>query len=171
MITMTEELKYATFNTDMGWIGILSSASGLLGTTLPRPSAQEAYQLLDVKDATWSPYLFDNLMQRFHLYFSGRKVAFPDRLDLSRATAFQQQVWEKTRLIAYGNTRSYRWVAERIEKPGAARAVGQALARNRLPIIIPCHRVLSSGGKLGGYNGGVEMKKYLLNLEAFAIND
>jgi methylated-DNA-[protein]-cysteine S-methyltransferase len=158
-------------NTKVGWIGILSSASGLLRTTLPQPSAQEAHQLLGVKDATRSPDLFEDLLQRFRLYFSGHKVTFPDRLDLSNATTFQRRVWEMTRPIAYGDTRSYRWVAEQIEKPGAARAVGQALARNPLPIIVPCHRVLSSNGLLGGYSGGLEMKKYLLKLEALASTD
>ena len=165
---MTRELKYVTFSTDKGWIGILSSAEGLLHATLPRRSAQEALWLLDANNASWSPHLFEELIQRFQSYFAGRKVAFSDRLDLSRATAFQHQVWEVTRLIPYGNTRSYAWVAEQIGKPGATRAVGQALSRNPLPIIVPCHRVLTSRGKLGGYSGGVEMKSHLLNLEAVA---
>ena len=166
---MTRELKYVTFDTDMGWIGILSSAIGLLRTTLPQHSAQEAHQLLGVSYATWSPYLFDDLIQRFRTYFSGRKATFPDKLDLSGATAFERQVWEITRHIPYGKTRSYTWVAGQIEKPMAVRAVGQALGRNPLPIIVPCHRVLAKNGKLGGYSGGVEMKKYLLYLET-AVN-
>ena len=165
---MTGELRYITFNTDMGWIGILSSARGLLRTTLSQPSAQEAHKLLGINYATWSPHLFDDLIQRFRAYFGGRKVAFPDKLDLSGATAFQCRVWEVTRLIPYGSTRSYLWVAEQIEKPRAARAVGQALASNPLPIIVPCHRVLTSSGKVGGYSGGVEMKKRLLWLESSA---
>ena len=165
---MTRELKYVTFNTGMGWIGILSSARGLVRTTLPQPSAQEAHQLLGTSHAIWSPYLFSDLIQRFNAYLGGRRVTFPDPLDLSQATAFQRQVWEATRLIPYANTKSYLWVAEQIEKPGAVRAVGQALGRNPLPIIIPCHRVIASDGRLGGYSGGVEMKRYLLWLEASA---
>ncbi len=161
---MTTELTYAVFNTEMGWIGVLGSARGLRHTTLPQPSPQAAYQLLG-ESATWSPHLFEDLAQRFGTYFSGHEVTFPDRLDLSRATTFQRQVWEVTRLIPYGNTRSYRWVAEQMEKPETARAVGQALARNPLPIIVPCHRVITSGGKLGGFSGGLEMKRYLLWLE------
>jgi len=165
-----EELRYITFNTDMGWVGILGSAKGLLGTTLPQCSAQEARQSLGDRAtyATWSPHSFEDLIQRFRSYFSGHRTTFPDELDLSQATAFQRQVWEITRLIPYGDTRSYSWVAEQIGKPGAARAVGQALARNLLPIIVPCHRVVASDGKLGGYSGGVEMKRYLLRLEASA---
>ncbi len=162
------KLKYVTFNTDIGWIGLLSSKGGLVRTTLPQPSAPEARQLLGDSLAAWSPYLFDDLIQRFKDYFRGHRVAFPDRLDLSAATTFQRRVWESTRLIPYGDTRSYIWIAEQIGKPKAARAVGQALAKNPLPIIIPCHRVLASSGKLGGYSGGVEMKKKLLHLEAAA---
>jgi len=104
-------------------------------------------------------------MGRFRIYFSGDEITFPDELDLSGATHFQRRVWEITRLIPYGETRSYTWVAQQVGKPGAARAVGQALARNPLPIIIPCHRVLTIDGKLGGFSGGTEMKRCLLQLE------
>ena len=166
---MTGELRYTTFTTDMGWVGILGSVKGLRNTTLPQPSAQEAQQLLgDLNDATRAPHSFDNLIQRFRIYFGGHRVTFPDLLDLSGATTFQRQVWEITRLISYGETRSYAWVAEQIGQPRAVRAVGQALGKNPLPIIIPCHRVIASQGKLGGFSGGVEMKKHLLSLEAAA---
>jgi methylated-DNA-[protein]-cysteine S-methyltransferase len=167
---MTGELQYIVFNTDMGWIGILASVKGLRRTTLPQRSAQEARQLLgdSINDATWAPHLFDDLVQRLRIYFSGHRVTFPDELDLSGATPFQRQVWGKTRLIPYGETRSYAWVAKQIAKPAAVRAVGQALGRNPLPIIIPCHRVIASDGQLGGFGGGVEMKKCLLSLEAAA---
>ena len=124
--------------------------------------------MLDEKanNATLSPHLFDDLVERLRIYFAGHKITFSDKLDLSGATPFQRQVWEITMLIPYGETRSYTWVAEQIKQPGAVRAVGQALSRNPLPIIIPCHRVLAINDKLGGYSGGVEMKQYLLWLEA-----
>jgi len=164
------ELRYTTFNTEIGWVGILGSATGLLRITLPQRSPKEARQLLGdgVNHATQAPLLFKELMERLKSYFGGYKTSFPDKLDLSRATAFQRQIWEITRLIPYGETRSYAWVAKQNGKPGAVRAVGQALARNPLPIIIPCHRVVASDGKLGGYSGGAEMKRYLLRLEASA---
>ena len=154
----------------MGWVGILGSTKGLLGITLPRPSAQEACQLLGdrVNYATRSPHRFEGLMERLRAYFDGHQVAFPDELDLSGATPFQRKVWEITRLIPYGKTRSYLWVAEQIKQPGAARAVGQALSRSPLPVIIPCHRVVASDSSLGGFSGGMEMKKRLLFLEASA---
>ncbi len=165
---MSGELKYITFNTDMGWVGVLGSAEGLLGTILPQRSAPEARQILgdSVNRATWSPSLFDDLVERLTVYFSGHKATFPDELDLSGATPFQREVWETTRLIPYGETRSYLWVAKQIKRPGAVRAVGQALGRNPLPIIVPCHRVVAGDGRLGGFRGGVEVKRHLLWLEA-----
>ncbi len=165
---MAGELKYLISNTSMGWVGVLGANSGLLCTTLPQPSAQEAERLLGdrVKDATWSDSFFANLMKRLRAYFAGQRLTFPDELDLSPSTAFQRKVWQITRLIPYGETRSYSWVAEQLGKAGAGRAVGQALARNPLPIIIPCHRVVASDGKLGGFSGGEGLKSSLLRLEA-----
>ena len=168
---MTRKLRYIIFNTNMGWVGILGSAKGLLRTTLPQHSAREARRLLGngVNHAVRSHNLFDGLMERFRVYLSGDRISFPDELDLSGATPFQRKVWEITRLIPYGETRSYTWVAEQVNKPRAARAVGQALARNPLPIIIPCHRVVTIDGRLGGFSGGVETKSRLLHLEASTI--
>ena len=119
------ELRYTTFDTDMGWVGILGSATGLLCNTLPRRSAQEARQLLgdNANYAAQTPHLFKDLMERLKSYFGGDKVNFPDKLDMSQATAFQRQVWKITNLIPYGEMRSYAWVAKQIGKPGAARAV------------------------------------------------
>lgn len=146
---------------------MLASADGLMATTLPQSSAEEASRLLGigVNQAVFSPESFADLVERFKVYFTGGKVNFPDELDLSGATPFQHRVWESTRLIPYGETRSYLWVARQIGKPGAVRAVGQALGKNPLAIIVPCHRVIASDGGLGGFGGGVEMKKYLLRLE------
>jgi len=167
---MIQQLNYTIFNTDMGWVGMLASAKRLLGTTLPQRSAQEACLLLgdSVNRATCSPHPFKDLMERLKAYFSGHRITFPDKLDLSQGTHFQREVWEITRRIPYGETRSYAWVAEQIRKPRAVRAVGQALGKNPLPIIVPCHRVVASDGKLGGFGGGVEMKKHLISLEASA---
>ena len=161
-------LSYTTFATDMGWMAILSSTRGLVRLTLPQDSAQGALELLDnsLSQTTRSPDSFGDIISRLRSYFGGGKAGFPDELDRSRATSFQRQVWQITRLIPYGESRSYRWVAAQIGQPNAMRAVGQALAQNPLPIIIPCHRIVASNGKRGGYSGGVKMKKHLLFLEA-----
>lgn len=169
---MTDKgLEYTIFDTAAGWIGVLRSAEGLQRTTVPQPYWEEARRRLGgewLKYAVWAPPSFADLTKRLWAYFSGQKTAFPDKLDLGDATPFQHEVGEKTRLIPYGETRSYSWVAEQIGRPGGARAVGQALARNPLPIIVPCHRVVARDGKLGGYSGGLGMKRYLLSLEASA---
>ena len=149
----------------------MGSSAGLVRTTLPQPSQREVYSWLgdSVSRATLSSPHFEGLRERFQAYFSGNRVDFPDELDLSGATPFQRSVWQTARLIPYGQTRSYAWLAGQAGSPGAARAVGQALGRNPLPIIIPCHRVLASNGGLGGFSGGLEMKRFLLNLEKAVI--
>ena len=165
-----KDLFYAVFNVDIGWVGILASRQGLLTITLPQRSSQQARRALSdrIKYAIWSPQHFDNLIERLKAYFSGHKVEFSDELDLSEATTFEREVWEIAKHIPYGETKSYTWIATQIRKPAAVRAVGQALGRNPLPIIIPCHRVLTIHGSLGGYAGGVEMKRVLLRLETSA---
>lgn len=165
---MDTELKYSVFNTKAGWMAILGSIRGLRCVTLPQPSAEEARQLLsgNLKNASQQPPLFEDLIKRLRAYFEGDRVDFTDALDPQEASPFQCEVWQKTRLIPYGETRSYSWVAEQIGKPKAARGVGHALSRNPLPIIVPCHRVIASNGSLRGFRGGLEMKGYLLSLES-----
>lgn len=161
-------MEYHVFETNDGWMAVLGSARGLVSIALPRISAQAALDSLcgDIEQAAQSPERFRDLAGRLQKYFGGLEVSFPDKLDLSAATPFQQRVWQAARQIAYGETRSYGWLAERTGKPGAARAVGQALSKNPLPIIIPCHRVIGSDGSLGGFSDGLEMKSHLLHLEA-----
>ena len=81
-------------------------------------------------------------------------------------TAFMKKVWNALQEIPYGETRSYKQIAEEIGKPKAVRAVGMANNKNKIPIIIPCHRVIGSNGKLIGYALGLDVKKYLLDLES-----
>jgi methylated-DNA-[protein]-cysteine S-methyltransferase len=164
---MPQKQYYVIFKTEAGWVGLLGSATGLKRTTLPQASKAKAIVALDVDitKATLSREYFKDLIKRFTDYFIGRRLNFPDKLDLNRATDFQRKVWEVTRCIPYGETRSYAWVAGQIGNTSAARAVGQALGKNPLPIIIPCHRVIGSDGSLGGFGGGLTLKKRLLALE------
>lgn len=98
-------------------------------------------------------------------YFDGRRRAFDVALDWRLTNGFRRDVLRATAQIPYGTTASYRDVATRAGSPAAVRAAGTALATNPLPIVVPCHRVLRSGGQLGAYLGGVEMKAQLLALE------
>ena len=164
---MNKQLCYTIFVTKQGWIGILASKAGLVSVTLPQRNRQQAVDAMgkQAQTAILSTDSFIELEDKFKHYYSGKRTTFTDKLDFSNATVFQRQVWETTRLIPYGETRSYGWVANNIGKPKAARAVGQALGKNPFIIIVPCHRVIAGDGKLGGFGGGREMKQTLLELE------
>lgn len=109
------------------------------------------------------------LRDALNSYFAGEPVTFDAvTLDLSAGTPFQQEVWRAIRAVPRGETWSYGTVARRVGKPGAARAIGQAMGANPIPIVVPCHRVIGVNG-LGGYTGGLEWKRRLLSLEGASI--
>ncbi len=159
---------YFIFSTDMGWVGIAGSESGLARIVLPRSSEQEVRGKLGglIRHGGQAANLFHDLVDRLKRYFSGQPVDFPDRLDFSGVTPFQRRVWETAMRIPYGETRTYGWIARQMNQPKATRAVGQALGRNPFPVIVPCHRVLASDGKLGGFSSGLELKRWLLDMES-----
>jgi len=99
-------------------------------------------------------------------YFDGKRQTFDLPLDL-KGTPFQQAVWAQLRMLAFGNTTSYRMIAQQIANPNAVRATGTAIGRNPVSIIVPCHRVLGAAGALSGYAGGLARKRYLLAMEGF----
>lgn len=102
-------------------------------------------------------------------YFQGKRTTFSLPFKLTGAP-FQLAVWKELQNIPYGQTTSYKEIAQKINKPKACRAVGMANNKNPLPIIIPCHRVIGSNGKLIGYAGGLKLKNYLLELEKSHTN-
>ncbi len=109
------------------------------------------------------------LRDALNSYFAGEPVTFDAvTLDLSAGTPFQQEVWRAICAIPWGDTWTYGAVARRVGKPGAARAIGQAMGANPIPIVVPCHRVIGVNG-LGGYTGGLEWKRRLLSLEGASI--
>lgn len=110
-----------------------------------------------------SPY-FESLKKELKAYFSGKLEHFTVPLDTS-GTDFQMQSWDALLAIPYGETRSYQQQAVAIKKPKAVRAVASANRNNRISILIPCHRVIGKNGKLTGYGGGLDRKKFLLELE------
>jgi len=160
-------MKSCIVDTALGWLGLGLSPAGLCTVTLPRRDRDEALVevlALGAREEAGHDELGD-LPERLRRYAHGEPVAFTDALDFSAATPFQRAVWLATQEIPYGQTRSYGWLAARAGRPRAARAVGQAMAANPWPIIVPCHRVVSSDGRLGGYGGGLDMKERLLRLE------
>jgi O-6-methylguanine DNA methyltransferase len=118
-----------------------------------------------------SPERLANAAHQVKDYLSGRRQSFDLRVDLAGLTPFQQRVLQAVARVPRGKVATYAEIARRIERPKAARAVGQALRRNPIPIVIPCHRVLASNGGLGGYTGrgGLRTKRQLLSLEGVEL--
>lgn len=114
-----------------------------------------------IVDANKTQYAVDQLDD----YLSGKRETFTCPIDFQWGTSFQQAVWNHLLTIPYGMSTSYSEVAQAIGRRQAVRAVGSAIGKNPLSIIVPCHRVLTKDGRLGGYNGGLEMKRTLLAIE------
>jgi methylated-DNA-[protein]-cysteine S-methyltransferase len=115
-------------------------------------------------DAVPDPSSFQAVGEQLAAYFRGELTAFDVPLGLA-GTPFQQRVWAALREVPYGETVSYGELAQHIGQPTASRAVGLANGRNPIGVIVPCHRVIGSGGKLVGYGGGLHRKRHLLDLE------
>ena len=161
-------MYYTIIDTELGKMGLVGSNNGLRQVILPQPSlaAVQEFIMRGFPGAVDDPNHFSDLPSRLGRYFKGEHVSFNDKLDLNDASAFKRAVWIAARAIPHGQTRSYGWIARQIGKPGALRAVGQALAKNPLPIVVPCHRVIGRDGRLTGFEGGLEMKRSLLEIEA-----
>ncbi|MDP2920368.1 MAG: methylated-DNA--[protein]-cysteine S-methyltransferase [Dehalococcoidia bacterium] len=171
---MDNNLSYHVFQTSMGWIACLSSSTGLMEVTLPRISQESALEALGEKAllANRAPSKFRELEKQLQKYFLSEKPDFSFPLDFSGATPFRQRVWNAIRAIPYGETRTYGWIAQQAGKAGAARAAGQAVGDNSIAIIVPCHRVVGSNGKPGGFGHGLDaldLKRALLRLEGVII--
>ena len=166
---------YDIFDTSMGWVGAVTSDAGLKRTTLPRVTPDEcAYELgQDLEGATHEPDRFTILKGRLEALFDGQPEAFEDiPLDYSDAPPFLQAAWDACRSIPRGETRTYKWLAGEAGRPQAPRAAGQSMARNRLPLVIPCHRVIGSDGTLRGFGRGagqLDLKRHLLELEGTRV--
>ncbi len=163
-----ETVAYTVFKNPIGLTGLAATKKGLIRLASKVPSEKDFEKLL-VKNLDFqiikNPDHFKVLIKQFKSYFEGEPISFQYPLDLRLGTLFQQKVWESLLTIPYGSTRSYKWLARSIKNPDSARAVGNANSQNPLSIIIPCHRVVRKNGELGGYTGGVQIKRYLLKLE------
>lgn len=112
-----------------------------------------------------SPARLDGVRREFDEYFEGRRTDFDTPVDWRLVKGFSLKVLQATAAIPYGRVSTYKDMAIQAGSPRASRAAGNALGSNPIPIVVPCHRVLHSGGGLGGYGGGLPMKKFLLELE------
>jgi len=112
-----------------------------------------------------APARLDGVRRELDEYFDGRRQEFDTPIDWSHLAGFTREVLRATAAIGFGEVSTYAGVAEAAGSPRAVRAAGNALGANPMPVIVPCHRVLRTGGKLGGYTGGIERKEFLLRLE------
>lgn len=164
-------LYFAVLDVSQGRIVLLATARGLarviLGPSRPLITHLEglAAEVPPLALARGSS-LLAGIAGTMRRYFMGRRVDFGQTpLDLGRATDFQRAVWRLVSTIPYGSVRSYGWLASRLEGRGCARAVGQALARNPVPVVVPCHRVIEESGARGGFTAGEAWKDVLLEIE------
>ncbi|MDD5312171.1 MAG: methylated-DNA--[protein]-cysteine S-methyltransferase [Dehalococcoidia bacterium] len=167
-------MYYSVFQTSAGWVGLEFSELGLRRLVLPAASKNKIVRQLkqNLENGLINRDYPGDLTDKIRRYFEGNPVRFDCKLDLSGATDFQCAVWKTTRNIPRGQVKSYHWVAVQLGKSRAARAVGQALAKNPLPLIIPCHRVIYNNGKAGGFSARsniADIKLMLLRLEGVDI--
>lgn len=157
------------FRTPWGWMGMSETTRGIDVVVLPKASRQAVLSELGLPSAELleertSPRLREAQAQLIG-YLAGTRRSFDLPLDLSGGTSFQQKVWRTLRRISYGRLRSYQWVAARVGGRQYARAVGNAVGANPMPIVIPCHRIVAQDASLGGFSGGLPTKRKLLALE------
>lgn len=157
---------YLEMKTDMGALYLTASAVGLRSITWEKP--KDALPVKSAPSGDNARAVLRLSEKELSLFFKGRLKKFSMPMDL-QGTEFQKQVWKSLLRIPYGKTWSYRDLAASIKKPKAFRAVGNANGKNPLCIVIPCHRVIAADGSLGGYTGGLKIKKFLLNIEGVTL--
>ena len=162
--------RFIIFKTPYGWCGVVSGGKGIGRVILGYESSSS------VKKTIKSLYpsvkheeddLLRKVKEMLLKYFDGEAVCLDVPLEFPSATPFRLKAWEGVRSIPYGHVKTYGWLGKKLLYPGASRAVGNALSKNPLPLIIPCHRVVRSDGKMGGFSlhGGTMLKKKLIDLE------
>jgi methylated-DNA-[protein]-cysteine S-methyltransferase len=163
------DVAYGTLDTPVGELVLAGTKGGLVRVALSGESVENVLAELaeDVSPRILElPGRLDEARRELDEYFAGRRKRFELSLDWRLVPApFMKRVLEETAKVPYGSTTTYGDVAREIGSPRAHRAAGSALGRNPIPIVVPCHRVLRSGGVIGNYGGGPEMKRYLLQLE------
>jgi methylated-DNA-[protein]-cysteine S-methyltransferase len=160
------DVAYATVESPCGELLVAATDTGLVAVGLTDPD-----DVLERLASTVSPRVLrdparlDEPRRQLDQYFEGHRRQFDLPLDWSMSHGFRRAVLHELVAVPYGAVVTYAELARRADNPRAVRAVGSAMATNPLPIVVPCHRVVRTGGRLGNYGGGVEMKRWLLTLE------
>lgn len=177
---MSKVIAYTVFRTRWGYFGLGGTGGALVRTVLPMRAREMAEALLrsvgpgsGAAAAKYDKALFNSLQEQITAYFEGVYVDFHKDIPLlfDGFSAFGRSVLAACRGVTYGSTISYGQLAARAGSPKAARAIGGVMAKNPVPLIIPCHRVVRSDGKIGGFSaaGGVPLKRRLLKMEHHAL--
>lgn len=162
-------IHYATFESPFGTMGIAASGAGVVRLLFPEEAPFEETlekRFLESRIIKKESPVLKAAIHELHAYFKGNLTKFSIPIDLEAPVFYKKTLQEVSR-IPYGSTASYGEIAKRVGNPKAMRAVGSANANNPVPIIIPCHRVISHNGDLGGYGGDLSKKAYLLELEGY----
>jgi len=161
-------LHYTAVDSPLGRLYLARNDQGLIALTLGTEAKKVLFDHLEKRcpntELMASKSHFIKEIKQLDEYFKGQRSKFDLELNLS-GTPFQLQVWKTLRTIPYGKTIAYGDLAKMLNNPGGMRAVGAANGQNPIPIIIPCHRVIAADGSLGGYTGGLDIKRKLLDLE------
>jgi len=172
---MQKVVKYAVFKTKWGYFGLAGTEYALCRTQLPgqKPEKIKALLLKNFHHPQFDKTFFKTLQEQIAAYFEGAHVNFSRDIPLALdgLSSFGISVLTASRAIEFGQTITYGRLAKKSGRPNASRAVGSTLAKNPIPLIIPCHRVIRSDGKLGGFSapGGITVKKKMLELEYEAL--
>jgi methylated-DNA-[protein]-cysteine S-methyltransferase len=166
------DVAYAAVDSPLGPLTVASTPRGLVRLSYPDKAPDELLEELAAKVSPRvleAPARLDEVRRELDEYFDGNRQRFDLPIDWSLTHGFTRSVLRATAKIGYGDLSTYAGVAGRAGSPRAVRAAGNALGANPIPIVVPCHRVVRTGGKLGGYTGGVERKEFLLRLEGALI--
>ncbi len=165
---MTDIIHYSCLDSPFGPVYVAKTVKGICSINLSKISEDGFQSILRErfrKKIARDDKKLKTVIKELSNYFNGHRVNFKSLLNLNIGTEFQKKVWQKIGEIPYGELRTYKWIADEIGNPRAVRAVGNAVGKNPVPPIIPCHRVIRSDGKLGGFSSGISLKKWLLKLE------
>ena len=163
------DVAYTSVDSPLGPLLVAASPNGLVRVSYTDPRGpdhviEELAERISPR-VLEAPARLDPVRRELDEYFAGRRTEFETPIDWSHLAGFTRKVLRATAGIGFGETSTYAGVASRAGSPRAMRAAGNALGANPMPVIVPCHRVLRTGGALGGYTGGIERKEYLLRLE------
>jgi methylated-DNA-[protein]-cysteine S-methyltransferase len=161
---LTRRLTHTVMDSPVGRLTLIATDGALSGLYMDGQRHLPAAETFGQRDDT----VLTDAVGQLEEYFSGQRTHFDVPMSFA-GTQFQQLVWNALRAIPYGQTMSYGLIARQIGTPAASRSVGLANGRNPISIIVPCHRVVGSTGQLTGYGGGLERKRFLLDLERAAL--